>query len=727
MEGMTAGTGNTMATDLKVGIAALRSALWRGTKGVGRLLMGPPVMGLLSMGASTALTVAIPVLAINAHLAPQHFPDRNIDLSSAGRLPNIHILAADGTELGARGSELGDPVKLSELPDYVVDSFLATEDRRFYNHPGFDLSAMVRAVVRNYQSGEVVQGGSTITQQLVKNLFLSGEQTYSRKLEELHLALWLEAQLTKDEILELYLNRIYLGANTYGLDAASQRYFSKPPEELTLAEASLLAGLPKAPSQLAPHTNYDGALARSHEVIQNLREDGRIDEETAQRARMFPPVLNLRAQAEGDGYFLDHVAAELRRVLPGLNEDVIVRTTLHPPAQRAAIDAVAREMDNETAAAKGAEQAALIAYDRSGGIIAMIGGTSYAESQFNRTTQARRQPGSAFKPFIFLTAIEAGYDPDMVLVDQPISVEGWQPSNYKKRFLGAVRMREALARSSNTTTVQLTEAVGRESVIDTARRMGLVSDMAPHPSLALGVFEIPLSELTASYIPFIEDGLAHEPYAIAQVQSRKGDTLYIHAEDQSERVMSARTAERMTDLLHAVTQTGTGRGASIQGHEVAGKTGTTNGWRDAWFVGYSSHIIAGVWVGNDGNHEMDEVSGATYPTRIWRAFMQGAHDGMALPSVPLNDPYQPVDPGLVRLRMTYQSLGDELRQHLYPNGNWQNRYQYDAINDILTRQTSVNGQVGSDQDYLPSERVPGARRFRRGDQVTGQVDKSDGR
>ena len=715
---------NEIAADFQVGLAAFGKALWTAGKGLTLGLRSRWVLGPAVMAASTAMTVAIPLLAINAHFAPQFFPDGDIDLASAGRQPNIQILAADGTELGSRGSELGKPVELQTLPPYVVDSFLATEDRRFYQHPGFDLGAMIRAVIRNYQSGEVVQGGSTITQQLVKNLFLTGEQTYARKLEELQLALWLEGQLSKDEILELYLNRIYLGANTYGLDAASKRYFSKPPEELTLSEAAVLAGLPKAPSTLAPHTNYAGALERSHEVIDNLREDGRIDTEKARRAKMFPPELNLAAREEGDGYFLDHVAAELRRTLPDLNHDVVVKTTLHVPAQRSAISAVAAEIETTEAMGKGAEQAALIAYDLSGGIVAMVGGKSYTDSQFNRTTQAKRQPGSAFKPFIFLAAVEAGYDADMVLVDQPISVEGWQPSNYKDRFLGAIRMREALARSSNTTTVQLTEAVGRETIIETARRMGLVSDMAPHPSIALGVFEIPLTELTASYIPFAADGFAHEPYAITEVQSRRGGVLYARPPGMPQRVMSGRTAERMTDLLHAVTQTGTGRGAQIQGHEVAGKTGTTNGWRDAWFVGYSSHIVAGVWVGNDTNEEMDQVSGATYPTRIWRAFMQGAHDGMALEPIPLNDPYEAIDPALRDLRAAYASLRISLKDHLYGEGNWQQPYRYDSINDILTNSTEVGGRVAENEEYEPSRRGPRGRIFR-GPQVTGSVDRSD--
>ncbi|MCQ8184229.1 transglycosylase domain-containing protein [Parvularcula maris] len=670
---------------------------------------------------STVLTLAIPALAINAQVAQKFFPHPGMDLASAGRKPSITILAADGSLLGTRGSELGEPVRIDELPSFVVDSFLATEDRRFFEHPGFDPAAMFRASLRNYQSGHVVQGGSTITQQLVKNLFLNGEQTFQRKFEELHLALWLEARMTKAEILELYLNRIYLGANTYGLSAASNAYFSKDPSELTLAEASILAGLPKAPSQLAPHSNYEGALERSHEVVGNLLEAGKIDQLTARMALMFPPELAFRDRKEADGHFLDHVAAELSRRLPDLQGDVVVRSTLVPSAQRAAERAVATSLETEDAARRGAEEAALVAYDTEGGIAAMIGGRSYRDSQFNRATQAKRQPGSAFKPFIYLAAIEQGFDPDTLFIDRRLQVDGWEPSNYKERFLGPVRMRRALALSSNTVTVQVTEAVGRENVIDTARRVGLANDMAPHPSLALGVFEVPLDRLTAAYLPFAHQGFATEPHTISEVRTRGGRLVYARDLQLPVRVMSEGSAQAMTDLLHSVSELGTARGARIEGHEIAGKTGTTNGWRDAWFVGYSAHLTAGVWVGNDDNREMDEVSGATYPVRIWQAFMDEAHREGGYEPIPLKaqDSY-PYDYNLAEAGAVYRGLRLDLQDRVYGAQAYADPYRYDGIGSILSQQEGVSGRVAGTGEYAAPPQNSGVRTYRT-PQVSGRV------
>ncbi|MEM1381299.1 MAG: PBP1A family penicillin-binding protein [Pseudomonadota bacterium] len=716
-------------TDLNVGMLALRQisrgfaeALpdrlrWR--------LIGRPLGALVS----TALTLAIPLMAINGEIAQRLFPAPYADLWTAGRQPNIAILAADGTVLGSRGSDLGKPVSIDTLPPYVVDAFLATEDRRFFEHPGFDPGSLVRATLINWTAGTVVQGGSTITQQLVKNLFLTGEQTIARKFEELQLALWLEARLSKEEILELYLNRIYLGANTYGLGAASQAYFSKDPSQLTLSEAALLAGLPKAPSSLAPHVNWDGALERSHEVIGNMVETGQIDRVTARVAVMSPPVLALRDVRDGYGYFLDHVAAELRARIPDLDTDVVVTTTLQPDAQRSAEVAVKTVIETETAQIRGAEQAALIAYDRSGGIVAMVGGRSYRESQFNRTTQAKRQPGSAFKPFVYLAAIEAGFDQDTVLVDAPIQVDGWEPKNYRGRFLGPIRLREALARSSNTATVQISETIGGERIIDAALQAGLNANMEAYPTLPLGVFEVALDELTAAYTPFAYGGYAPEPHAIARVDSRGGTVLYERSIPDPPRVISARSSEKMTDLLHAVTNAGTGSAARIPGHDVAGKTGTTDDWRDAWFVGYSAHVTAGVWVGNDNNDPMDKVSGATYPAQIWSSFMAATHERQGWSRIPLTDGFGPVDPGLNDLRSTYARLVNDLTPRAYGTPPQLDAPGYDGIGGILRREErrrgrgdrvqgrvvrpSANGRPGAPP---PRGVVPGS-----GDVVEGRV------
>ncbi|MEO1658911.1 MAG: PBP1A family penicillin-binding protein [Pseudomonadota bacterium] len=655
---------------------------------------------------SAFATLAIPLMIWNAKHAIEVFPDSDVDLAAAGRQPNILILAADGSKLGSRGSDLGDPVTLDDLPPYLVDAFLSTEDRRFYQHPGFNPFALVRAMLANYREGRVVQGGSTITQQLVKNLFLSGEQTLSRKVDELHLALWLEARLTKQEILELYLNRIYLGANTYGLSAASDAYFSKTPAELTLGEAALLAGLPKAPSALAPHTNLEGALARSREVIDNLRETRKIDKMTAMVAKADRPTLRPRGVRDTDGYFLDHVAAVLPTLIDETNYDLVITTTLIPEIQTAAENAVQEALYTEEAARKGAEQAALVAYGSDGGIVAMVGGKSYPESQFNRATQARRQPGSAFKPFVYAAAIEAGFDQQTVLVDGPVQVDGWQPTNYRERFLGPLRLREALARSSNTATVQITEAVGRGEVINAARRAGLKSELQPHPSLALGAFEVPLDELTAAYLPFAHQGEIRKPHAVASISTRSGEVLYQWEPLEPQQVFSVKTADRMTDLLKFVTTGGTGRAARVSGLEVAGKTGTTNEWRDAWFVGYSAHLTTGVWVGNDDYEPMDEVSGATYPAKIWSAFMGAAHEtpGFEPAPLPMDEVIYASDKDLWQLAGTYAVLKQDLARHAYGVGPQPERRRgLPNLYGLIKRQT-VAGRLATDDP--PGEYTP---------------------
>ncbi|MEM7739354.1 MAG: PBP1A family penicillin-binding protein [Pseudomonadota bacterium] len=687
---------------LSAGMGAFVRLIGEGLRAVPWRLGLAPLLTLLSAG----VTLLIPLLVWNANQALTVFPEKGVDLAAAGRQPNILILAADGTKLGSRGSDLGEPVTLNDLPDHLVDAFLSTEDRHFYRHPGFNPFALVRATLANWRAGRVVQGGSTITQQLVKNLFLSGEQTLARKLDELHLALWLEARLSKQEILELYLNRIYLGANTYGISAASDAYFSKTPQELDLGEAALLAGLPKAPSALAPHTNLEGALARSREVIDNLLETRRIDEMTAMVAKADAPALRPRGVRNTDGYFLDHIAAILPTLIDDKGYDLVITTTLVPEIQTAGENAIQEALYTEDAMRKGAEQAALIAYDSDGGIVAMIGGKSYPESQFNRATQARRQPGSAFKPFVYAAAIEAGFDPQTVLVDGPVQVDGWQPTNYRERFLGPLRLREALARSSNTATVQITEAVGRGEVINVARRAGLNSALEPHPSLALGAFEVPLDELTAAYLPFAHQGEIRDPHSIKTISTRSGDVLYEWEPATPSQVFSVKTADRMSDLLRFVTTNGTGSAARVPGLEVAGKTGTTNEWRDAWFVGYSAHLTVGVWVGNDDYEPMNKVSGATYPARVWSSFMRTAHEAAGFETKPLlMDERVPVaDPDLWQLAGTYAVLKQDLGRHAYGAGpTRERRRSLPSLYGLIKRQTVVGRIATDDQngEYQP--------------------------
>ncbi|WP_051882392.1 transglycosylase domain-containing protein [Parvularcula oceani] len=638
----------------------------------------PSPAPLALMAGSAAMTLAMVVLIADIRFAAAVLPSEDVDLFSAGRPISVTILDREGRRIGTRGIEydangdrtasLGlsyrEPVPLDALPPYVIDAFIATEDRRFFEHPGFDLRGLVRALVANFQAGTVVQGGSTITQQLAKNLFLSPDQTIMRKLEEMQLALWLEARLTKEEILSLYLNRIYLGAGTYGIEAAADTYFSKDATELTLAEAALLAGLPKAPSSLAPTTNMDGALRRSHEVLDNLVETGLIDPIAAQIAKAEPPDLALRERNVGYGYFLDRVTEEIYSRFGTLYEDLVVTTTLDLDMQAAAQDALSAVLDEE-AAARGATQGALIAYDEEGGIVALVGGRSYEESQFNRASQARRQPGSAFKPFVYLAALESGLSPGTVIVDQPVRVGDWAPTNYDERYKGPVRLSSAVASSANSVAVQVTETIGRDRVIDAARRAGITRDLPELPSLALGTMELTLEELTAAYLPFAQGGAEVPGHAIAHVRTRNGTQVYAFEAIDGFSVIDRKLAEETTQMLAAVMTDGTGRSAALPGRPSAGKTGTTNAWRDAWFVGYTPQITAGVWVGNDEAAPMDHVTGSSLPLQIWRRFMAQAHEGLPVRPLPTGEAAYPATEQLAGL---YAGLRNDLVQAAYDAG-----------------------------------------------------------
>ena len=600
----------------------------------------------LLIAGSSLLTLLCAALVVNLRFAATVLPSDDVDLFSAGRPVGLTILDRQGRRLGTRGIEYAEdgsrraavgisyrePVPLDDLPPYVVDAFLATEDRRFFEHPGFDVRGLLRALVANVQAGQVVEGGSTITQQLAKNLFLTPDQTIMRKLEEMQLALWLEARLSKEEILSLYLNRIYLGAGTYGIEAAADTYFSKEASELTLAEAALLAGLPKAPSSLAPTTNLQGALERSAEVIDNLVEAGRIDPVAAGVAALVPPDLNIRERNVSYGYFLDRVTEEVADRFGTLHEDLIVTTTLDLDLQAAAQDAVESVID-DAAVARGAEQAALIAYDDEGGIVALVGGRSYETSQFNRATQAKRQPGSAFKPFVFLAALESGFDPGTLVIDRPVRVDDWAPANYNDRFKGPVRLADAVASSANSVAVQVAESIGRDRVVDAARRAGIDAPLDAVPSLALGALEVTLEDLTAAYLPFAHEGAEMLGHAVDAVRTRGGDTLYQFEAIEGFQVIEPGLARETTHMLAGVMTSGTGRAGALPGRPSAGKTGTTNGWRDAWFVGYTPQITTGVWVGNDRAAPMDKVTGSSLPLGIWSRFMASAHEN--LPVLPL--------------------------------------------------------------------------------------------
>lgn len=625
----------------------------------GRRAAGIPEAALLASSLGFIGLVGVLYLCF-VIVAPR--PSDGADLWAINRPAAVIILDRNGAEIESRGARYGEAAKIGELPPSLVRAFLATEDRRFYDHGGVDIRGTMRAILANLRRGAVVEGGSTITQQLARNLFLSQEQTYVRKAKEAMIALWLEGRYSKDQILSFYLNRIYLGAGAYGVESAAQTYFGKSARDLSLPESVMLAGLPKAPSTLAPTLNPFGAADRAKEVLGNMVEAGAITTDEATAAAAAPAKIRQRADELDLGYFFDHVAAEARLLVGAQADDLIIQTTLDQKLQRDAETAVASVIDVEAKVA-GAGQAALIAYDKDGAVRAMVGGRSYVESQFNRATQAERQPGSAFKPIVYAAGFEsAGLTPRSYMVDKPIDIAGWKPQNYDQKFRGTVRLTEAMARSINTIAVQISEKVGRPKVIEMAHRLGVKSEIpTKEAGIALGAFNATLDELTASYLPYSNGGLGVKPYAILRVSDARGRTLYRHAAKEPQPVVTLDIAKAVTNVLYQVMTVGTGRTARLDDRQAAGKTGTTNDWRDAWFIGYTAQMTAGVWVGNDDFKPMNNVTGGTLPAAIWKAFMTAAHDG--LPAEQLDGAWLPPPPtDTSRLLNFYSDISAALRR-----------------------------------------------------------------
>ena len=568
-------------------------------------------------------------------------PEDAAELWEARREQSVTLLAADGSELAVRGPRYARPVTLDELPAHVPQAFIAIEDVRFYDHDGVDRQGLTRAMVANIRARAAVQGGSTLTMQLIKNLVLSPERTIRRKVQEIRLALALEERLSKDAILELYLNRVYLGARAFGVEAAAQRYFAKPAAELTLAEAALLAALPKAPSRLAPTTNMDEARARARRVLLAMVEAGFITSLDYISAVAEPATLK---EADADprdpalfGYAFDHALARAQAELgEDLPDVVTLHTTLDADLQTQAQAAVAAVMD-EQAEARGAGEAALLAIDLDGSVRAMIGGRDYQDSQFNRATQALRQPGSAFKPIVFAAAFETGMDPATAFRDRPIDIEGWSPENYGGGYRGRITIADALKRSINTVAAQAGADAGAEAVAEMAQRLGITTPLAPVPALALGTGEVRLIDLVGAYAAFANDGRRTQPVLLTEVRNARGDLLWAAPAPAPGRpVIEEQHARWMSTMLQSVLIDGTGTRARLPGRPAAGKTGTSQDSRDAWFVGYTAQLAAGVWVGNDDDTPTNAVTGGQLPAEIWRRFMAEAHAG--LPSQALSAP-----------------------------------------------------------------------------------------
>ncbi|MGH6931746.1 MAG: transglycosylase domain-containing protein, partial [Dongiaceae bacterium] len=547
-------------------------------------------------------------------------------LNEIRRQPSITLLANDGSVLASYGDLYGQAVKLSELPPYLPRAVLATEDRRFYSHFGLDVRGLLRAAYINLREWRLVQGGSTITQQLAKNIFLTPDRTVRRKGQEMLLAIWLERNFSKDQILTLYLNRVYFGAGTYGVDAASRKFFGKPATKVSPFEAAMLAGLLRAPSVFNPLNDPRAADDRARLVLRNMVAAELLSESEAKSiAQGAEATAKVAADYRTGRHFADWVLDQVSSYVGFVDRDLVVVTTLDPRLQRMAESDLARVLD-QTGAERQAAQGALIAMAPRGAVRAMVGGRDYSTSQFNRATKSLRQPGSAFKPFVFLAGFERGFTPDSRFVDSPLAVDGWSPGNYEGKYFGDVTLREAFARSLNSVAVQLSEQVGRNRVIEGAQRLGITSELTPGPSIALGSSGVSLLDLTAAYATFDNNGYGVWPHGIEQILDTNNQILYQREGSGPGRVVEPRNVAAMIDMMSAVVEWGTGRGAKLD-RPAAGKTGTGQDFRDAWFIGFTAELVTGVWVGNDDGTPMEKVSGGSLPTKLWHDFMAGALEG----------------------------------------------------------------------------------------------------
>jgi penicillin-binding protein 1A len=534
-----------------------------------------------------------------------------------------------GVPFATRGIYRDDKIKSDRLPQTLVNAVVSIEDRRFFQHHGIDLRGMFRAAWRDLWGQRTLEGGSTITQQLARLAYLSPERSARRKVQEIMLAFWLESRLSKQEILTRYLNNVYFGGGAYGAEAAAQRYFGKKASELDLAESAMLAGLIRAPSQLAPSRNFDAAKKRANDVLDVMLDTGAIDKKQAAEARAHSPQLAVPPETEpDDNYFVDTAEVEVKRIVGTAPIDLTVTTTFDPLLQDAAEQAVRRWLDAE-GAQRQAGQAALVAMAPDGAILAMVGGKNYQESQFNRVTQAHRQPGSLFKIFVYLTALMNGYKPETPMVDQPVQIGDWEPKNYDGKYRGRVSLETALAQSLNSVAVQLVQAIGPDKVAAMAKSLGVQSELPPVPSLALGSAEVTLLEMTRAMDAIATRSRSIEPYTVRAIRSKGSAPIYIRQETASERPDWIGAWPDMMRMLEAVVSQGTGKAARLSDRRSAGKTGTTDDYRDAWFVGFTTEMVVGVWVGNDDHSPMDQVAGGDFPAKIWHDFVAEAEQILA--------------------------------------------------------------------------------------------------
>ncbi|NVK34197.1 MAG: penicillin-binding protein [Rhodobacteraceae bacterium] len=550
------------------------------------------------------------------------------------RPPNVKIVSQSGELLGNRGDTGGEAVRLEQLPSYLPNAVISIEDRRFRSHVGFDPIGLTRAVITNFTSGTVRQGGSTLSQQLAKNLFLEPDRTVKRKIQELILAIWLEAKFSKDQILEMYLNRVYLGSGAYGVDAASRRYFGKPARLVTIAEAATLAGLLKAPSRLSPLRNPDLAEERAKLVITAMHDEGYITAQEALDAISAPAKVVRRHTTASQNYAADWVMDMLPHYVGSFDKDIIVDTTIDVPMQLAAENALRKAL-KENKVERRVSQGAVVTLDTAGAVRALVGGADYSRSQFNRAVYAKRQPGSAFKPFVFLTALEKGMTPNTVRQDKPVTLNGWSPNNYTKKHYGNVTLTKALAMSLNTVAAQLAYEVGPKAIAKTAHRLGIQSKLTSNLTLSLGTSEVTPLEIVGAYVPFSNGGYGVLPHIIRRIRTMDGETLYSRQGDGLGRVIDRDLVAEMNQMMAETLLTGTGKRALMEDlRPAAGKTGTSQDSRDAWFIGYTANLTTGVWLGNDDNSPTKKVTGGNLPAMVWKEVMDAEHQDIPVANLP---------------------------------------------------------------------------------------------
>lgn len=559
----------------------------------------------------------------------------------------VTFLDRYGNEVGTRGIRHNDSIPLDQFPDHLIKAVLATEDRRFYEHFGIDIGGTLRAVVTNARAGGVVQGGSSLSQQLAKNLFLSNERTLDRKIKEAFLAMWLESRLTKNEILKLYLDRAYMGGGAFGVDAAAQYYFNKSARDVNLSEAAMLAGLFKAPTKFAPHVNLPAARARANVVLDNLVEAGFMTEGQVFGARRHPATAVDRRAEHAPNYYLDWAFDEMKKLVDTLPKSMtervfIARTALDTGIQSVAdqaVESILRQYGQEYHAG----QANTVVMEVDGAVRAMVGGRDYGASQFNRATDAMRQPGSSFKPYVYATALEHGFKPESIVVDAPICLGNWCPRNYGGGYSGSMTLLSALTRSINTIAVRLSIAVGdgnpklgRARIVQTARKMGITSPLPDTPSLPIGADAVTMLEHVGAYAAFPNLGMAVKPHAILEVRTGDGNLIWRFDRDgpKPKRALPANVAAGMIKMMNNVVENGTARRARLNGIAAAGKTGTTNDYRDAWFMGYTGNFVCGVWFGNDDYTSTNRMTGGSLPAMTWHTIMDYAHQGIELRQLP---------------------------------------------------------------------------------------------